>query len=76
MFADDSYAGGLLKDFGLELVIPKQLQATFGEIPILIETLPQLNTNIIIVMASADNGERKKGMGAKPNSAITECKPG
>lgn len=55
VFTDDSYAGGLLKDLGFRLVIPEQLQATFGEIPISLETLPRLNADIIIVMASADN---------------------
>lgn len=55
VFTDETYAGSLLKELGLQLVIPKHLQATYGQINISLETLPQLDADIIIVMASADN---------------------
>lgn len=59
VFTDETYAGSLLKNLGFHLVIPKHLQATLDEINISLETLPQLDADIIIVMASGDSSVEK-----------------
>ena len=59
VFADETFAGALLQDLGFKLVTPEGLQASSSEIPISLETLPQLNADRIIVMASGkSNVER------------------
>lgn len=55
IFNDETFAGVILQDLGFELITPDQLVATNGEIAISLETLPQLEPNLIIVMASGDS---------------------
>lgn len=55
IFTDDSYAGGLLKELGFQLVVPNQLPVQSSEIDISLETLPQLQADTIIVMASGNS---------------------
>lgn len=59
VFTNETYAGGLLKDLGFRLVIPDRSQATLEQINISLEILPQLDTDIIIVMASGNNSLEK-----------------
>ncbi|AFZ28691.1 periplasmic binding protein [Gloeocapsa sp. PCC 7428] len=54
VFTEQTFAGNLLKDLGFELVQP-QLPVRYGAIPISLEILPQLDAEIVIVMASADS---------------------
>jgi iron complex transport system substrate-binding protein len=53
IFTDTTYAGGLLKDLGFQLVIPRPTNS--GEINISLEALPQINADTIIVMASGNS---------------------
>lgn len=55
IFTGDTYAGGLLRQLGFQLVIPERLSVQQQEINISLETLPQLQTDIIIVMASGNS---------------------
>ncbi|GAB4384524.1 MAG: iron-siderophore ABC transporter substrate-binding protein [Elainellaceae cyanobacterium] len=55
IFNNETFAGAILEDLGFELVVPSQLTATNGEIVISLETLPQLEPDLIIVMASGDS---------------------
>jgi iron complex transport system substrate-binding protein len=55
IFNHETFAGAILEDLGFELIIPKQLIATNGEIVISLETLPQLEPELIIVMASGNS---------------------
>ncbi|MBD2073534.1 iron-siderophore ABC transporter substrate-binding protein [Phormidium sp. FACHB-592] len=55
IFTDDTYAGGLLKELGFQLVVPEPLPMQQSEINISLETLPQLQTDTIIVMASGNS---------------------
>lgn len=55
IFNNETFAGAILEDLGFELVVPNQLIATHGEIVISLEMLPQLNPDLIIVMASGDS---------------------
>lgn len=55
VFARETFAGDLLHDLGFELVTPEGVQAGSREIPISLETLPQLNADRIIVMASGNS---------------------
>ena len=59
VFADETFAGALLQDLGFKLVTPEGLQASSSEIPISLETLPQLNSDRIIVMASGKSNVEK-----------------
>jgi len=59
VFADETFAGALLQDLGFKLVTPEGLQASSSEIPISLETLPQLNADRIIVMASGQSNVEK-----------------
>ena len=59
VFADETFAGALLQDLGFKLVTPEGLQASSSEIPISLETLPQLNSDRIIVMASGQSNVEK-----------------
>jgi iron complex transport system substrate-binding protein len=52
VFTDTTYAGGLLKDLGFQLVVPT---TNSGEINISLEALPQINADTIIVMASGNS---------------------
>ncbi|OKH23383.1 ABC transporter substrate-binding protein [Chroogloeocystis siderophila] len=54
VFTEQTFAGNLLEDLGFELVLPT-LPVRYGAIPISLEILPQLDAEIIIVMASADS---------------------
>ena len=52
---DRSFAGNLLDKLGFQLLIPEELPVTlYGEIPISLEFLPQLEPDFIIVMAYSD----------------------
>lgn len=55
IFNNESFAGAILEELGFELVVPHQLIASNGEIVISLETLPQLNPDLIIIMASGDS---------------------
>jgi iron complex transport system substrate-binding protein len=55
IFNNETFAGAILEDLGFELVVPDQLIATHGEIVISLETLPELDPDLIIVMASGDS---------------------
>ena len=55
IFTSDTYAGGLLKDLGFQLVIPEHLSVQQREINISLETLPQFHSDTIIVMASGNS---------------------
>lgn len=55
IFNNETFTGAILEDLGFELVVPNQLIATHGEIVISLETLPQFNPDLIIVMASGDS---------------------
>lgn len=59
IFTDETYAGGLLKELGFQLVIPKNLSVQQQEIDISLETLPQLQPDTIIVMASGNSSVEK-----------------
>lgn len=54
-FIDESFAGELLQDLGFQLLIPEQLPITNGEILLSLEVLPQLEPDLIIVMASGNS---------------------
>jgi len=54
VFTEQTFAGNLLKDLGFELVLPT-LPVRYGAIPISLETLPRLDAEIVIVIASADS---------------------
>ena len=55
VFTEKTHTGTLLTDLGFELVVPEGLQANYGQIQISLETLPQLNADRIIVMASGQS---------------------
>lgn len=55
IFNGETFAGAILEDLGFQLVVPEHLVAVNGEIIISLETLPQLNPDLIIVMASGDS---------------------
>lgn len=55
IFNDETFAGAILEDLGFELVIPDRLTAQYGEIVISMETLPQLQADRVIVMASGNS---------------------
>jgi len=55
IFNDETFAGAILEDLGLQLVVPDQLIAADGEIVISLEMLPELKPDLIIVMASGDS---------------------
>ncbi|MBD3885233.1 iron-siderophore ABC transporter substrate-binding protein [Phormidium tenue FACHB-886] len=55
IFNNETFAGAILEDLGFELVSPNGLNATYGEIVISLETLPELQPDVIIVMASGDS---------------------
>ena len=52
VFTEETFAGDLLKDLGFQLVLPEKLPIEYGAIVISLEILPQLEADIIIVMAS------------------------
>lgn len=54
VFTEQTFAGNLLKELGFGLVVPK-LPMRYGAIPISLEILPQLDAEIVIVMASANS---------------------
>lgn len=55
VFNQDTFAGAILIDLGFELVTPAPFQSSYGEIVIGLETLPQLDADLIIVMASGNS---------------------
>lgn len=55
IFDHETFAGAILEDLGFELVVPEQLLTTNGEVVISLETLPRLESDRIIVMASGDS---------------------
>ncbi|HEY9656340.1 MAG TPA: ABC transporter substrate-binding protein, partial [Crinalium sp.] len=55
IFTGDTYAGGLLKELGFQLIIPEHLPVQQQVINTSLETLPQLQTDTIIVMASGNS---------------------
>lgn len=55
IFNTETFAGAVLKDLGFQLVVPEHLVPTYGEVVISLETLPELNPDLIIVMASGDS---------------------
>ncbi len=59
VFNDETFAGNLLRDIGFQLALPQHLPVTYGEINISLETLPQINADLIIVMASGDSSVEK-----------------
>ncbi|MBE9188851.1 iron-siderophore ABC transporter substrate-binding protein [Gloeocapsopsis crepidinum LEGE 06123] len=54
VFTEETFAGNLLTELGFELVVPK-LPVRYGAIPTSLEILPQLDADIVIVMASGDS---------------------
>ncbi len=54
VFTEETFAGNLLEDLGFKLVLPK-LPVRCGAIPISLKLLPQIEAEIVIVMASADS---------------------
>lgn len=52
VFTGETFPGTLLTQLGWELVLPKGKTPQYGEIPIGLETLPNLKPDLIIVMAS------------------------
>lgn len=59
VFTDKTFAGDLLKDLGFQLIIPKPALLGSGVITISLETLPQLQPEIIIVMASGNSSVKQ-----------------
>ncbi|HEY9907591.1 MAG TPA: iron-siderophore ABC transporter substrate-binding protein [Thermosynechococcaceae cyanobacterium] len=55
IFTGDTYAGDLLRQLGFQLVIPEDLSVQQRGINISLETLPQLQPDLIIVMASGNS---------------------
>lgn len=55
IFTNETFAGRLLEDMGFTLLVPSYLRVTNGEIVISSEILPQLEPDLIIVMASGDS---------------------
>lgn len=55
IFNHETFAGGILEELGFALVVPEHLVATYGEMVISLETLPQLKPDLIIVMASGNS---------------------
>lgn len=52
IFTKNTFPGSILAELGLDLIVPERAIAGDGEIPISLETLPQLEADRIIVMAS------------------------
>jgi len=50
-----TFTGAILEDLGFKLIVPNQRTATYGEIAISLETLPQFDSDLIIVMASENS---------------------
>ncbi|MBE9079853.1 iron-siderophore ABC transporter substrate-binding protein [Romeria aff. gracilis LEGE 07310] len=48
----ESLSGTLFEQLGFELALPKNQQAEFGEIPVSLEVLPQLEADIVIVIVT------------------------
>lgn len=60
VFTDGTFAGALLKELGFQLVIPNQrLSGALDVTNLSLETLPQLDADTIIVMASGGSGVEK-----------------
>ena len=59
VFAGETFASDLLRDLGFKLVTPEGTQVNSSEIPISLETLPQLNADRIIVMASGNSSVKQ-----------------
>lgn len=60
VFTDGTFPGALLKELGFQLVIPEQrLLGATDVMNLSLETLPQLNADRIIVMASGGSGVEK-----------------
>jgi len=55
VFTGETFAGDLLRNLGFKLVTPEGIQANSREIPISLETLPQLHADRMIVMASGNS---------------------
>lgn len=55
IFTNETFAGKLLEDIGLTLLVPTHLRSSNGEMVISSEILPQLKPDLIIVMASGDS---------------------
>lgn len=69
VFDDQTFAGALLTDLGFQLEIPKQkLPGALDVINLSLETLPQIDADMIIVMASGGRGveEIKQEWGQNP----------
>lgn len=58
VFNYKTFAGDLLKDIGFQLALP-QLPTTNSEINISLESLPQIDADLIIVMASGNSSVEK-----------------
>lgn len=60
VFTEQTFAGALLKELGFQLVIPEQrLSGALDIINLSLETLPQLDADTILVMASGGSGVEK-----------------
>lgn len=55
IFNHETFAGHLLETVGLSLLVPPDLTPVHSEIVVSVEILPQLNPDLIIVMASGDS---------------------
>lgn len=55
VFTEETFPGTLLTQLGWELATPQGKTPQYGEIPISLETLPSLEPDLIIVMASGYN---------------------
>lgn len=52
VFTEETFPGTLLTELGWELAIPEGESPRYGEVPVSLETLPDLKPDLIIVMAS------------------------
>jgi iron complex transport system substrate-binding protein len=66
----ETFAGDLLRNLGFKLVTPEGMQANSGEVQISLETLPQLNADRIIVMASSNSSVEQIEKAWEENSIL------
>lgn len=59
VFTEETFAGGLLKGIGFQLTSPEGLPVNSSDVNISLETLPQMDANIIIVMTSGKSSVEK-----------------
>ncbi|NJN37950.1 MAG: iron-siderophore ABC transporter substrate-binding protein [Acaryochloridaceae cyanobacterium CSU_3_4] len=55
VFAETTFAGNLLTDLGFQLIVPQNLIKSDGSVAISLESLPQLDSDIIVIMASGNS---------------------